>query len=53
LLDPNDLRKIRRYLEDTVTLVSLEEDSADSNPSVIDSTSVHVDDIDKEDPGFQ
>jgi len=52
LLDPNDLRKIRRYLEDTVTLVSLKEDS-DSNSSIIDSTSVPVDDIDKEDPGFQ
>ena len=52
LLDPNDLRKIRRYLEDTVTLVSLKEDS-DSNSSIIDSTSLPVDDIDKEDPGFQ
>jgi hypothetical protein len=51
-LDPNDLDKIRRYLEDTVTLGSLDEDG---DSTVIDTTSVQVDDIEEEDedPGFQ
>ena len=55
LLNPNDLDKIRRYLEDTVTLGSSDEELDDSDSSIIDTTSVQVDDIDdeEEDPGFQ
>merc|ERR1712166_417275 len=55
LLNPNDLDKIRRYLEDTVTLGSSDEELDDSDLSIIDTTSVQVDDIDdeEEDAGFQ
>ena len=58
MLDPKDLDKMRRFLEDTVSLVSSEgeemEPSGDS--SVIDTTGVQVDDEDEEEdeyPGFQ
>jgi len=50
LLDPTDLDKMRRYLEDTVSLVSLDgDDESPSSPSIID---VDIEDVD-EYPGFQ
>jgi len=56
MLDPKDLDKMRRFLEDTVSLVPSEgeemEPSGDS--SVIDTTGVQVDDEDEDEyPGFQ
>ena len=56
MLDPADLVKMRRFLEDTVSLVSaegeVEEPSGDS--SVIDTNVVDIDDEDQDEyPGFQ
>jgi len=56
MLDPTDLDKMRRFLEDTVSLVSLEGDEVESSgdSSVIDTTSVQVDEDDEDEyPGFQ
>jgi len=55
MLDPADLDKMRRFLEDTVSLVSVEgEDESTGDSSVIDTTSVEIDDEEPEEyPGFQ
>ncbi len=55
MLDPADLDKMRRFLEDTVSLVSVDgEDESTGHSSVIDTTSVEIDDEEPEEfPGFQ
>ena len=56
-LDSKELDEIKQYLEDTVTLISLQDDKSDSDSdrdsSVIDTPSVQIDEIDEDDPGFQ
>ena len=56
-LDSKELGEIKQYLEDTVTLISLQDDKSDSDSdrdsSVIDTPSVQIDEIDEDDPGFQ
>merc|ERR1712008_286101 len=49
LLDPTDLNKMRRYLEDTVSFSLDGDDKSPSSPSIID---VEIEDVD-EYPGFQ
>mmetsp|Transcript_16049 Transcript_16049/g.37194 ORF Transcript_16049/g.37194 Transcript_16049/m.37194 type:complete len:794 (-) Transcript_16049:65-2446(-) len=56
VLDATELDKMRRFLEDTVSLVSMEgeEDEASGDSSVIDTTGIQVDDEDVDEyPGFQ
>jgi len=56
LLDPTDLDKMRRYLEDTVSFDTLEgeEEESTRDSSVIDTTGVQVDGEDEDEyPGFQ
>merc|ERR1712124_22022 len=56
MLDPTDLDKMRRFLEDTVSLVSVEgeDEESSSDSSVIDTTGVEVDDEEVDEyPGFQ
>ena len=56
MLDPADLDKMRRFLEDTVSLISVEDEEEEStgDSSVIDTTSVEMDDEDQDEyPGFQ
>lgn len=56
ILDPADLDKMRRFLEDTVSLVSVEgeEEESTGDSSIIDTTSVEIDDEEPDEyPGFQ
>eukprot|EP00531_Pseudo-nitzschia_arenysensis_P009491 CAMPEP_0116131184 /NCGR_PEP_ID=MMETSP0329-20121206/8871_1 /TAXON_ID=697910 /ORGANISM="Pseudo-nitzschia arenysensis, Strain B593" /LENGTH=763 /DNA_ID=CAMNT_0003625599 /DNA_START=137 /DNA_END=2428 /DNA_ORIENTATION=- len=56
MLDPSDLDKMRRFLEDTVSLVSVEgeEEEVSGDSSVIDTTIEEIDDDDQDEyPGFQ
>jgi len=59
LLDPTELDKMRRFLEDTVSLVTVEDDDAEDsteNSSDKDTTGTNVyadDDEEDEDTGFQ
>jgi len=50
LLDPNGVDEMRRYLEDTVALLSLEGDVADNDSSIKNNKSVQLDEINEDDP---